>query len=146
MSTTDWLVISGLLVICILAGYAAWLWYRIWRSRQQQAKLQQERNARLAGDIRILAQGLLEGQLPPIEGAIRIKVLLDNYSGARPSDLDASVFETLYEATAHIPTHQAWKDLPLAQRQQHERQMEELEQQYHDELHRAAQSLKSGLQ
>ena len=146
MSTTDWLVISGLLVICILAGYAAWLWYRIWRTRQQQAKLQQERNARLAGDIRILAQGLLEGQLPPIEGAIRIKVLLDNYSGARPSDLDASVFETLYDATAHIPTHQAWKDLPLAQRQQHERQMEELEQQYHDELHRAAQSLKSGLQ
>ena len=62
MSTTDWLVISGLLVICMLAGYAAWLWYRIWRSRQQQAKLQQERNARLAGDIRILAQGLLEGQ------------------------------------------------------------------------------------
>lgn len=146
MSTTDWLVISGLLVICILAGYAAWLWYRIWRSRQQQAMLQQERNTRLAGDLRILAQGLLAGQLPPIEGAIRIKVLLDNYSGARPSDLDASVFETLYDATAHIPTHQAWKDLPLAQRQQHERQMEELEQQYHDELHRAAQSLKSGLQ
>lgn len=146
MSTTDWLVISGLLVICILAGYAAWLWYRIWRSRQQQAKLQQERNTRLAGDLRILAQGLLAGQLPPIEGAIRIKVLLDNYSGARPSDLDASVFETLYDATAHIPTHQAWKDLPLAQRQQHERQMEELEQQYQDELHRAAQSLKSGLQ
>ena len=146
MSITDWLVISGLLVICILAGYAAWLWYRIWRNRQQQAKLQQERNTRLAGDLRILAQGLLEGQLPPIEGAIRIKVLLDNYSGPRPSDLDASVFETLYDATAHIPTHQAWKDLPPAQRQQHERQMEELEQQYHDALHRAARSLKSGLQ
>lgn len=146
MNTTDWLVISGLLVICILAGYAAWLWYRIWRNRQQQVKLQQERNARLAGDLRILAQGLLEGQLPPIEGAIRIKVLLDNYSGPRPPGLDASVFETVYDATAHIPTHQAWKDLPLAQRQQHERQMEGLEQQYHDELHRAAQSLKAGLQ
>ena len=146
MNTTEWLVIGGLLLIFILAGYAAWLWYRVWRNRQQQAKLQQERNTRLAGDLRILAQGLLEGQLPPIEGAIRIKVLLDNYSGPRPSDLDPSVFETLYDATAHIPTHQAWKDLPLAQRQQHERQMEGLEQQYHDALHRAARSLKSGLQ
>ena len=66
MSRGELLVIGGLLLIFILAGYAAWLWYRVWRNRQRQQQQRQERNARLAGDIRILAQGLLDNQLPLI--------------------------------------------------------------------------------
>lgn len=146
MSTREWLVLGGLLLIFVLAGYAAWLWYQIWRRRQQQRMQRQERNQRLAGDIRLLAQALCEGQLPPIEGAIRIKVLLDNYSGPRQADLDVSVFEAIYEATAHIPTHQAWKALPLAGRRRYEQHMQTLEQQHRDQLHQAAQRLRTGLQ
>lgn len=145
MSSNEWLVIGGLLLIFLLAGYAAWLWYRVWRNHQRQDRLLRERNSRLSGDIRILAQGLLEDQLPLIEGAIRIKVLLDNYSGARPANLDADIFEAVYTATAHIPTHQAWKDLPLAQRREHEHYMTTLEQQYGERLRAAAQVLRSGL-
>lgn len=145
MNSNEWLVIGGLLLIFLLAGYAAWLWYRVWRNRQRQEQLLRERNARLSGDIRILAQGLLEGQLPLIEGAIRIKVLLDNYTGARPANLNADVFETVYLATVHIPTHQAWKDLPPDQRRQHERDMESLEQQHRAALLQAADTLHTGL-
>ncbi len=145
MNSNEWLGIAGLLLIFLLAGYAAWLWYRVWRNRQRQDQTLRDRNARLSGDIRILAQGLLDGQLPLIEGAIRIKVLLDNYTGARPADLDTDIFETLYQATAHIPTHQAWKDLPAAQRRQHEQHMESLEQQHREALLRAAESLRTGL-
>lgn len=145
MNTTDWLIIGGLLVIFMLAGYAAWLWYQVWRNRQRQAQQLQERNARLAGDIRILAQGLLDGQLPLIEGAIRIKVLLDNYSGPRQADVETEVFETIFDATAHIPTHEAWKQLPVAERRLHERQMETLEQQHGERLRQAAQRLRAGL-
>lgn len=146
MSRGELLVIGGLLLIFILAGYAAWLWYRVWRNRQRQQQQRQERNARLAGDIRILAQGLLDDQLPLIEGAIRIKVLLDNYTGPRSADLDTGVFETVYDATAHIPTHQAWKDLPLSQRREHEQLMLALEQQHGEPLRRAAQALRTDLQ
>ena len=145
MNSNQWLGIGGLLLIFLLAGYAAWLWYRVWRNHQRQDQTLRDRNARLSGDIRILAQGLLDGQLPLIEGAIRIKVLLDNYTGARPADLDMDIFETLYQATAHIPTHQAWKDLPAAQRRQHEQHMESLEQQHREALLRAAESLRTGL-
>lgn len=146
MSANEALVISGLLVIFILAGYAAWLWYRVWRHRQRQHRQQVERNARLAGDIRILAQGLLEDQVPLIEGAIRIKVLLDNYSGPRRADLPVQVFETIYDATAHIPTHQAWKDLPLSQQREYGQIMLALEQRHGEQLRQAAQALRTGLQ
>ena len=146
MSTKEWLVISGLLVIFLLAGYAAWLWHKVWRHRQQQEQLAHERNARLRGDLYILAHSLLDGQIPLIEGAIRIKVLLDNYTGPRPANLSTEIFETIYDATAHIPTHQAWKDLPSAQRQQHEQLMEQLEQQHREVLLSAAQALSTSLQ
>lgn len=146
MSRGEWLVISGLLLIFILAGYAAWLWYQVWRNRQRQLQQRQERNARLAGDIRILAQGLLDDQLPLIEGAIRIKVLLDNYTGPRRAGVDTRVLETVYDATVHIPTHQAWKDLPLTQRREHEQLMLALGQQHGEQLRKAAQALRTDLQ
>lgn len=145
MSFNEWLMIGGLLLIFLLAGYAAWLWYQVWRRRQQRMLHACERNERLAGDIRLLARGLCEGQVPPIEGAIRIKVLLDNYDGPRRTNLNLSIFETIYDATAHIPTHGAWKALPAAQRRQHEQFMEALEQQHRDELLRAAQELRVGI-
>jgi ABC-type nickel/cobalt efflux system permease component RcnA len=146
MNTTEWLVIGGLLLIFILAGYAAWLWYRVWRNRQRQLQQRHERNTRLAEDIRILARGLVEDQIPLIEAAIRIKVLLDNYSGPRRADLDVQVFADLYDATAHIPTHQTWKDLPLVRRHEHEQLMTELEQQHRGQLQQAARALLGGLQ
>lgn len=145
MTNSDWLIILGLVIIFALALYAVVLWRRVWHKQQLMTAQENERNSRLEGDIRILAQGLVTGQLPVIEGAIRIKVLLDNYSGPRRADLDTRVFETIYDATAHIPTHQAWKDLPKAQRRLHERQMETLETQHHSEVQQIAGVLSQGL-
>lgn len=145
MTNSDWLIILGLVIIFALALYAVVLWRRVWHKQQLMTAQENERNSRLEGGIRILAQGLVTGQLPVIEGAIRIKVLLDNYSGPRRADLDTRVFETIYDATAHIPTHQAWKDLPKAQRRLHERQMETLETQHHSEVQQIAGVLSQGL-
>lgn len=145
MTINDWLIILGLITIFALALYAVILWRRVWRNQQRLARQEQERNARLEGDIRILAQSLLSGQLPLIEGAIRIKVLLDNYSGQRRADLDLQVFETIYDATAHIPTHQAWTDLPKTQRRLHERQMETLETQHRSDVLQIARALSNGV-
>ena len=145
MTIHDWLIILGLVTIFALALYAVILWRRVWRNQQRLTRQQQERNARLEGDIQILAQSLLSGQLPLIEGAIRIKVLLDNYSGPRRADLNVQVFEAIYDATVHIPTHQGWTDLPKAQRRLHERQMETLETEHRSEVLQIARVLSSGV-
>ncbi|MEH6386790.1 MAG: DUF2489 domain-containing protein [Pseudomonas profundi] len=145
MSATNWLAIAGLIIITALALYAYVLWRKVWDARQAKAEQERGRNERLAQDIQFLAQSLLNGQLPLVEGSIRIKVLLDNYSGPRRTDLDVGVFEVIYNATAHIPTHQQWKDLPRTERQQHEQQMQALEQEHKEEVERAAGQLSTGV-
>lgn len=145
MTLLNWLALAGLAIIVVLAAYAAVLWRRVNRKADAERMLKRERDERLAADIEFLAQSLATGQLQPIEGAIRIKVLLDNYAGPRRETLDLTVFETVYDATAHIPTHQAWKDLPRAQRAIHEQEMLAIEQTHRVRLERAASDLGRGL-
>ncbi len=128
------LLLVGALLVAVLAGYALYLWRRVWRNERQQAVQQAEAQARqhadLAADLRILASSLLDEQLPLIEGAIRIKVLLDNYDTNLSQDPRCEVFQTLYDATAQIPTHAAWKALEKTERRRHEAQFSALELQY----------------
>jgi ABC-type nickel/cobalt efflux system permease component RcnA len=149
MSVEFWLAVGAVLIIAGLAGYAIWLWFRVWQQQKARTaareQIRDERNARLARDIEFLAQSLLSGQVPAIEGAIRIKVLLDNYSGPRRAGLELQVFETIYDSTAHIPTHQSWKALSRSERRFHERHMETLEDKHREELKNAASQLTKGL-
>lgn len=145
MNIFDWLAIAGLVVIVALATYAWVLWRRVWRQRQELQRVSRERDERLAEDIRFLAQSLTTGQLPLIEGSIRIKVLLDNYQGALRSGIDIDVFTLLYDATADIPTHQAWKDLPKDERNVYRQRMEQLEAEHGARARLAAEDLGSGL-
>ena len=108
------LLIAGLVLVLVLGGYALHLWRRVWAQQKAYAAAEQERQQRLNGDLRILADSLLDGQLPLIEGAIRIKVLLDNYDIALSSHENCRVFHTLFDATSGIPTHAAWKALTSA--------------------------------
>lgn len=138
-----WLI--GTLLVIALAGYALHLWRRVWRKERQQATRQAEAQARqhaeLAGDLRILAGSLLDEQLPLIEGAIRIKVLLDNYDTGLSQDPRCEVFQTLYDATAQIPTHAAWQALDKAERRRHEAHFSALELQHKAAARRSARWL-----
>lgn len=145
MPLSNWLILAGVTIILALAIYAAVLWRQVRRKSDAQHALQREREERLATDIEFLAKSLTSGQLPAIEGAIRIKVLLDNYTGPRREILDLTVFETVYDATAHIPTHQAWKDLPRAERRVLEAEMAEIEKNHKPRLEEAAAQLSKGL-
>lgn len=124
----------ALAVVAGLACYALLLWRRVWRNERaltaQRAYEQARRKAGLAEDLRILASCLLDEQVPLIEGAIRIKVLLDNYDPALSQDPRCEVFQTLYDATAQIPTHAAWKALDKAERRRHEAHFSALELQH----------------
>jgi len=76
-----------------------------------------------------------------IEGAIRIKVLLDNYDSALSLTPHTQVFQQLYQATAHVPTHAGWKALSRDERRQHEARFAELSEAYQQQAHDAARWL-----
>ena len=134
------LLIAGLL-IAALAGYALHLWRKVWRREQQLAEMQAQQHAALAADLRVLAGSLLAKQVPLIEGAIRIKVLLDNYDATLGQDPRCQVFQVLFEETAQVPTHDAWKALDRSVRRQHEARFSALELQHKAEARRSARWL-----
>ncbi|MFV0455149.1 MAG: DUF2489 domain-containing protein [Pseudomonas sp.] len=131
----------GALLIAALAGYALYLWRRVWRNERQQAALRARRHAEIAADLRILANCLLDEQVPLIEGAIRIKVLLDNYDADLGQDPRCQVFQDLFDATAQVPTHAAWKALDKAERRRHEAAFSALELQHKAAARRSARWL-----
>lgn len=131
MTGLTWAALAtGGLLIAALAVYALHLWRRVWAQQRSQAQANQDRHERLGGDLQILASSLLDGQLPLIEGAIRIKVLLDNYDSTLSQDSRCQVFHLLFEATAQVPTHADWKALDKTVRRQHEKHFTELELQH----------------
>lgn len=124
------LLLAGLLLIAPLAVYAWHLWRRVWAQQRAQDEAREERQDRLGGDLNILASSLLDEQLPLIEGAIRIKVLLDNYDSALSNDSRCQVFHLIFDATADVPTHAAWKALDKTERRRFEKRFNELELQH----------------
>ena len=131
MSTTNLLLLlAGTAVVLALAAYALHLWRRVWLRQQQQEAANDAQHIRLRDDLRVLASSLLDEQLPLSEGAIRIKVLLDNYDLGLSNDARCQVFQTLFAATEHVPTHAGWKALSKEQRRQHEKDFSALELQH----------------
>ncbi|NMY49402.1 DUF2489 domain-containing protein [Pseudomonas sp. WS 5011] len=131
MNNLTLLVLLGSAVlIAALALYALHLWRRVWAQEKIQTQALNTQRERIGGDLRILASSLLEGQLPLIEGAIRIKVLLDNYDSSLSQDPRCEVFHLLFTATAQVPTHADWKALERSVRRQYEQRFSELELQH----------------
>lgn len=114
------LLLAALLIVLVLSVTAFVLWRRVWLRQKARKAAEAERQAQLAEHLRILAGRLLDGQLPLVEGAIRIKNLLEHYDPQLNQSERLQVFRELREATAHIPTHEAWKALSRAERRQYE--------------------------
>ena len=136
------LLIAALAIIAGLAGYALWLWRQVWQRQSQQQALNHQRRERLGEDLHILAGSLLDGQLPMIEGAIRIKVLIDNYDTQLSQDTHSAVFHTLYEATLDVPTHAAWQALSATERSHYRSRFAALEREHGEALRAAAKWLR----
>ena len=135
------LLIAGGLVIAVLAAYAIQLWRKVWQQNAQLKAAEEARQQRLAGDLRSLADDLLAERLPLIEGAIRIKVVLDNYSIALSNHEHCRVFHALFDATSGIPSHTGWKVLSAAERRAYERHFSALELQHKAAARRGARWL-----
>lgn len=136
------LIIGGLVVV---AGRLLWRLRgqtQVERGALQQA--QQESAAEQAeaqNGIDILARCYLAGQLAASEFALRIAVLAETAALDPKYMKDTAVFTEMAAALAHIPIHQAWKDLTPDQRAAYGTEMALLEGKYSDQLRAATAAL-----
>lgn len=98
------LTIVGVVIIALLAGYAAHLWLALQKQKKAFAQARAAREARLIESILIIAKAMQTGDCNHSEGVIRLKMLLDPL-GKKLSDY-ASMF-ALYEVVKDMPTHEA---------------------------------------
>ncbi|MDX1589569.1 MAG: DUF2489 domain-containing protein [Oleiphilaceae bacterium] len=106
------------LIILGLALIAGLLWYiqrqrkqlrAIHRSRAKTRELQAKRHESMIESIRLLAMTAEQEQVEYSEACIRIKGLLDHVAPHLLAREPYSVFQTMYEKTEHMPTHEARK-------------------------------------
>lgn len=142
---TGWLIAAAVCVLA-LAVYAALLWRKVWQAQQHKQQQQAEQKRLRRDDLIVLANGFLTEQMPWAEGCIRIKVILDHYDSNLTMHSDYQVLQSVFNATEHIPTHDAWRALSSAEKQPFTQLLNELELQYKQASVVAVKQLLSQLQ
>ncbi|MBD2858113.1 DUF2489 domain-containing protein [Spongiibacter sp. KMU-158] len=163
---TPW-IIAGSVIILVLAVIAGRLLWQLRQQRKQQVVMaspavqfhdaaqgsagdsaaSKAENSEAQGvaalqGIRILAGAYLEGQVGAPEASLRIAVLQQHRDVSAACREQAAAFIELAEKLAHIPSHQAWKDLSRDQRDAFREEMDSLEAEFRERLQEAARSLR----
>jgi exopolyphosphatase/pppGpp-phosphohydrolase len=76
---------------------------------EQIDKVHEDTRLNATQSIKIIAQCMLDEQMELSEGCIRIKVLLDHVAPEFHEDPYFKIFSQVYDATQHMPTHEARK-------------------------------------
>ena len=121
---TEWIIalVIGALIIAGLSFYAGKL---IWQVKAQneliakkraeheaeQKKKRQERNAKLADSINLIAKAMNQKQCEYSEGCLRIWVLISQYGFEKEVNLEETYpgIYQMYEVVKDMPTHDARK-------------------------------------
>lgn len=138
----------AVILVAALAAYAGWL---LWQVRLQKQKLAASKAQRLkAGQAKhdyvvescqVIARHIVDGELNVSEGAIRLKVLLDNIN---LSDIDKQrfvAFERLFASVKDLDTHESRSALTADQRKSQDRVRHKAEFQHQDAVVSAAKVL-----
>ncbi|MBD3653110.1 DUF2489 domain-containing protein [Kangiella sp.] len=142
---TIFYIIAGLITF-VLASYAAFLLFKLNKQKKamQQSELAQaeKHDAQMKSiieSVTSIAKAMKHEQCPTIEGCIRLKVLIDQLRLDDVTRDDFEVFYTIYDKTAHIPTHQGWKDLKTKEKMTHTKLMMELEAEHESDINEAVE-------
>lgn len=76
---------------------------------KQIHQAQEDMRLSASQSIKVLAQCMIDEQVELSEGCIRIKVLLDHIAPEFHDDPYFKIFAQIYDATRHMPTHEARK-------------------------------------
>lgn len=135
--------IFGILVILGLSVWAFILWREVFANQAQLKKFEKQQKDFLASSIKILALAIVNDQLSLTEGAIRLKILLDNIDEDLVKQADFAVFDTIYNATKHMATHDARQAMQLSLKIQQGEERSDLESQYGEAIKNASRTLLS---
>ncbi len=139
-----WLGLATLIIVVLAAVAGNLLWRLRLQTEAEKSALQQAERESLAEQvdaqqgIDVLARCYLGGQLGGSELALRIAVLAETARLDRNYQKDTGVFTEMAAALAHIPTHQAWKNLTAEQRAKYGTEMALLEGKYSEQIRAAA--------
>lgn len=140
-----WLIALALCSLIALGLYAAFLWRRVWRTEQQRKQHFAEQKRQRHQDLTILTQSFLSGEMPWAEGCIRIKVILDHYDTEMALHPDNQVLQSVFSATEHIPSHDAWRALSSAEKKPFSQLLSTLEQEHKAASVKAVEKLRKHL-
>jgi len=129
-----WLLPLG--VVAGLAGYAAYLWTQVWLHQQRQRRVTRARNAELCVSIRTIAWAAEQQQCELAEAAVRLCVLLDLLVvDALPAFADRfPALHGLFAAIRDQPTHEARQQLSRSERQRLDRELQQAERQWQEQV------------
>ncbi|MEH6577308.1 MAG: DUF2489 domain-containing protein [Amphritea sp.] len=109
---------------------------------EELAKQAKEQRLYLIESLQVIAQCLMNSEIPLTEGCIRCKVLIDNLDSQLGQSGPFTVFNEVYEQSKHIPKLDAWKQLKTKDKLKYMDEMDKLEAQYRDAIMVAAEGLK----
>ncbi|UXD87762.1 DUF2489 domain-containing protein [Thalassolituus hydrocarboniclasticus] len=119
MILTYGLIILGLLIIALLAGYAWHLTRQVKavEQRQQEEEAQaamqlRNRQLELLQDIRFIARSVLDEQCEITEGVLRIQYLMSALDPAVWEQDELCTLRSHYQSTSSMPILDAYKQLP----------------------------------
>jgi len=121
MTNSEWvLLMSGAIIVAALSCVAFYYVSKVRSMERDKDQRQQAQQSHVLESLTVIAGSVIDGQVEPIEGCIRIKVLLDNLEDGARFQQRLMIFSNVYDQVAFIPTHEAWKALPKNERKQYE--------------------------
>ena len=125
-------IVIAIVVILALAGYAGWLWSKVYKRQQQQKKQQlaqeamnqqkeQDHQKYLIESIGVISQSAVNGELNISEACIRLKVLIDNLNVDDQQKQPFSILNEVYEQLQQFHTHDARMRLSKKERTSEDR-------------------------
>ena len=112
---------------------------------QRLRAVQQEKYKYVVDSLKVLSQALMTGQVGVVEGAIRIKVLIDHHDPDLHKSQSYAVFSDIFSETEHIPFLKEWKELDKRSKRKYEIFMSEIETSRGEEVKAAAMKLNAEL-
>jgi hypothetical protein len=104
-------------------------------------KIQKERYEYIKHSLVVISDAVMNDQMDLIEGAIRIKALVDYFDPELHKDAVYQVFTDVHNQTEHIPIKEAWKALDKKAKRKHEQFMLSLSNKEQGRIKEGARSL-----
>jgi len=140
------LSILAILIIVALSALAIGLWMKVFKQRKVQAEQlaeleaqKQEKQDYILESVRVIAHNILHEDLNVSEGAIRLKMLLDNLFLPEQERQKFNAFDSLFDIVKDFDTHQGRKNLPKEERQRQDKIRLKHEALHRDDILKAAQ-------